>query len=235
MQDSKAWWWPRRGSRGWTARPGAWSYGATTWRSWRTALPFEAVCGLLWDGDPERGEALGPALGAARVEAFEQLAAMGDALEAPDGMDALRAALAHLRGDAAEDPLRISAAVGVVTAAWARHVAGAAPLEPDPQRPHAEDVLRMALGREPEPERAAALDAYLVTVAEHGMNASTFTARVVASTGSDCGSAVVAALGALKGPLHGGAPGRCSTCWTPSARRARRGPGWRRSWTPAAG
>ena len=171
------------------------------------AVPFEAVCGLLWDGDPERGEALRPALGAARVEAFDQLAGVGDALEAPDGMDALRAALAHLRGDAAEDPLRISATVGVVTAAWARHVAGAAPLEPDPQRSHAEDVLRMALGREPEPERAAALDAYLVTVAEHGMNASTFTARVVASTGSDCGSAVVAALGALKGPLHGGAPG----------------------------
>jgi citrate synthase len=55
--------------------------------------------------------------------------------------------------------------------------------------------------------RARALDAYLVTVAEHGMNASTFTARVVASTGSDLVSAVVAALGALKGPLHGGAPG----------------------------
>ena len=54
---------------------------------------------------------------------------------------------------------------------------------------------------------ARALDAYLVTVADHGMNASTFTARVVASTGSDPVSAVVAALGALKGPLHGGAPG----------------------------
>ncbi len=171
------------------------------------ALPFEAVCGLLWEGDPARGEALRPDLGAARVEAFERLDALGDALETPDGMDALRAALGHLRGDAAEDPLRISAAVAVVTAAWARRAAGAAPLAPDPERPHAEDVLRMALGREPEPERAAALDAYLVTVAEHGMNASTFTARVVASTGSDCGSAVVAALGALKGPLHGGAPG----------------------------
>jgi citrate synthase len=170
-------------------------------------LPFEAVCGLLWDGDPERAGVLRPALGAARVRAFEQLDRAGDALEACDGMDALRAALAHLRGDAAEDPLRICAAVGVATAAWARRLAGAAPLAPDPRRPHAEDVLRMALGREPQAERAAALDAYLVTVAEHGMNASTFTARVVASTGSDCASAVVAALGALKGPLHGGAPG----------------------------
>src|SRR4029434_3952059 len=54
---------------------------------------------------------------------------------------------------------------------------------------------------------ARALDRYLVTVAEHGMNASTFTARVVTSTGSDLISAIVAAVGALKGPLHGGAPG----------------------------
>jgi citrate synthase len=55
--------------------------------------------------------------------------------------------------------------------------------------------------------RTAALDAYLVTVSDHGMNASTFAARVVASTGSDLISAVVAGIGALKGPLHGGAPG----------------------------
>ena len=59
----------------------------------------------------------------------------------------------------------------------------------------------------PTPATARALDAYLVTVIDHGMNASTFTARVVASTGSDLVSAVVAAIGALKGPLHGGAPG----------------------------
>ncbi|MEZ4215197.1 MAG: citrate/2-methylcitrate synthase [Myxococcota bacterium] len=68
-------------------------------------------------------------------------------------------------------------------------------------------MLRCAHGRAPSAASAAALDAYLVTVAEHGMNASTFAARVVASTGSDAVSAVVAALGALKGPLHGGAPG----------------------------
>jgi citrate synthase len=59
----------------------------------------------------------------------------------------------------------------------------------------------------PDAERARGLEAYLVTVSDHGMNASTFTARVVASTGSDMGSAVTAAIGALKGPLHGGAPG----------------------------
>jgi citrate synthase len=68
-------------------------------------------------------------------------------------------------------------------------------------------LLRSVRGAPASAAEIAALDAYLVTVAEHGMNASTFTARVVASTGSDAVSAVVAAIGALKGPLHGGAPG----------------------------
>jgi citrate synthase len=65
----------------------------------------------------------------------------------------------------------------------------------------------MVRGGDVSADLAAALDAYLVTVSDHGMNASTFTARVVTSTGSDAVSAVVAAIGALKGPLHGGAPG----------------------------
>lgn len=67
--------------------------------------------------------------------------------------------------------------------------------------------LQMLTGHLPEPPRVAALDAYLCCVVDHSMNASTFVARVVASTGSDLVSAVVAAIGALKGPLHGGAPG----------------------------
>ena len=95
-------------------------------------------------------------------------------------------------------------------AAWERRRSGGDPIPPEPELVHAADYLRM-LGQDPAGPRAAAharaLDAYLVTVADHGMNASTFTARVVASTGSDPVSAVVAAIGALKGPLHGGAPG----------------------------
>ncbi|HEY4221346.1 MAG TPA: citrate/2-methylcitrate synthase, partial [Myxococcota bacterium] len=67
--------------------------------------------------------------------------------------------------------------------------------------------LRLATGKAPSAAGVAALDAYLVTVIDHGMNASTFAARVVASTGSDLRSCLVAGLGALKGPLHGGAPG----------------------------
>ena len=124
-------------------------------------------------------------------------------------MDALRASVAHLGVRPGEEPLaeavRIVAAVAVFAAAWSR---GQAPVRPDARLatcrrlpPH---------GRWPRarrPRDVAALDAYLVTVIDHGMNASTFAARVVASTASDTVSAVVAAIGALKGKLHGGAPG----------------------------
>ncbi len=149
------------------------------------------------------------ALGAARVEMFARLPRIGDALDAADGMDALRAGVGHLvaTGDLATDAARVTGAVAVVAAAWARRRAGLPAIAPDPARGHAEDILRMVTGGAPDAARIRALDAYLVTVSDHGMNASTFTARVVASTGSDLVSAVVAAIGALKGPLHGGAPG----------------------------
>ncbi len=159
-------------------------------------VPFEEVAGMLL-GRPVSARALGDA----REAAFEQLADLGDALTLPDAMDALRAATAHLSGG---DPIAILGALAVFAAAWARQ---GAPLRPDPRASHAADYLRMATGLEPSPAAAATLDAYLVTVADHGMNASTFAARVVASTASDTVSAVVAALGALKGKLHGGAPG----------------------------
>ncbi len=84
---------------------------------------------------------------------------------------------------------------------------GGRPIAPDPGLSHAADYLRMLEGAAPDAARVAGLEAYLVTVADHGMNASTFAARVVTSTGSDAVSAIVAAIGALKGPLHGGAPG----------------------------
>jgi citrate synthase len=171
---------------------------------------FEEVCALLWNAE---AGAVGQRIGQARVRAFEQLPRLGDALSRDSGMDALRAGLAHFTssgsssGDAPDDAAALVGATGVLLAAWLRTRAGASPIAPDPARAHAEDVLQMALGVEPGTERARALDAYLVTVSDHGMNASTFAARVVASTGSDMVSAVVAAVGALKGPLHGGAPG----------------------------
>lgn len=138
---------------------------------------------------------------------------LGRALFAPDGMDALRAALGHLRiadapaDDAAGANAYVTAATAVFAAAWTRIRAGKSPIAPDPNASHAEDYLHMIAGTEVPPAKARALCTYLVTVSDHGMNASTFAARVVASTQSDLVSSVVAAVGALKGPLHGGAPG----------------------------
>jgi citrate synthase len=113
-----------------------------------------------------------------------------------DPMDALRARMAQTEGD---DVYGILGAMAVAAAGSTE--------KPNPNASHAEDYLRLATGRTPSAEQVAALDAYLVAVIDHGMNASTFTARVVASTASDMTSAVVAAIGALKGKLHGGAPG----------------------------
>ena len=162
---------------------------------------FAEACALFLDvsaADAAQALARGRALG------FDRLTRIGDALEAKDGMDALRAAAAHLPDGA--PPLEIVGALATFAAAWARRQAGEAALAPDAAAEHASDYLRMVRGTAPAAS-ARALGAYLVTVIDHGMNASTFTARVVASTGSDLVSSVVAAIGALKGPLHGGAPG----------------------------
>src|SRR6185436_16013372 len=85
--------------------------------------------------------------------------------------------------------------------------AGEPAVAPDPSLSLAADYLRMVRGSAAPAALAAGMAAYLVTVSDHGLNASTFAARVVTSTGSDAVSSVVAGIGALKGPLHGGAPG----------------------------
>ncbi len=168
---------------------------------------FEDALSLLFgarDNDVTR------ALGEARLRAFAQLKSDDASLRAVDGMDALRGLVAGMEGTAPrgiEMAIDLAASVAVASAAWQRASRGLALVPPDASRAHAEDYLRMALGEAPDAARVAAMDRYLVTVMDHGMNASTFTARVVASTGSDALSAVVAGIGALKGPLHGGAPG----------------------------
>jgi citrate synthase len=170
---------------------------------------FEEVCARLWalgEGQPRDVEAVRRGLGEARARAFAVLPELMPALRRPDGMDALRGTLAQL-DSGFQDPLALTGAAAVLAAAWARLRAGHAVVPPDVGAGHAADYLRMARGRPPTAAEAAALDAYLVTVSDHGMNASTFAARVVTSTQSDPVSAVVAAVGALKGPLHGGAPG----------------------------
>ena len=92
-------------------------------------------------------------------------------------------------------------------AAYGRLLGGHEPVEPRADLGQTASLLWLLEGEEPAPERVRALDTYLVTVSDHGLNASTFAARVVVSTRSDLVSAVTAAVGALKGPLHGGAPG----------------------------
>jgi citrate synthase len=94
----------------------------------------------------------------------------------------------------------------IVAAFW-RLRRGDEPLPPRDDLTHAANFLYMLEGDVPEPEQVRALETYLNTVIDHGLNASTFACRVITSTGSDLVSAVVGAVGALKGPLHGGAPG----------------------------
>jgi citrate synthase len=147
------------------------------------------------------------ALGAARAEVFARLAPMFPTLAALPLFDGVRAAIALLADDTElATALLLVAAPAAILPALIRLQAGEAPLAPDPALAHATDVIRMLSG-EVDAARGRALDAYLVTVADHGLNASTFAARVVASTQAGLTSAVLAAYGALKGPLHGGAPG----------------------------
>jgi citrate synthase len=180
------------------------------------ATSFEgAVSQVLAAGGVPEGTITPAVIGAARAAAWELVPRLGDALDHPDGMDALRTALGHLRvtaGDvsAAAGAAAAVAAIGaapVFVAAWSRRRAGQPAIAPDPAAAHAADYLRMTIGRVPPEGAVRALDAYLVTVIDHAMSASTFTARVIASTHSDLISAMVGAVGALKGPLHGGAPG----------------------------
>ncbi len=140
------------------------------------------------------------------------------AARAADGMHALRMGAATLSLDApdADDlsqeanrrlALRITARMPALVAHHFRLQHGQAICEPPDHLGFAAGYLYMLEGREPDPVRVDGLNAYLVAVIEHGMNASTFTARVIASTDADMVSAVTGAVGALKGPKHGGVPG----------------------------
>ncbi len=172
-------------------------------------ITYEEAAHLLLDGFLDGLPAdLKPAIGAARSEVFAQVAALDDHLRALSPIETVRALLARLPdGDDLATALRLIAAPAVFTAAAVRRQAGETPIAPDPALGHAADTLRMLRGKPPSPAEIKALDTYLVTVCDHGLNASTFTARVVASTHAGLTSAVVAGISALKGPLHGGAPG----------------------------
>lgn len=185
-------------------------------------ITFEQAAHLLWTGripTAEEAAALASEIAAQRalpavtLQVVREAAAKG----APP-IDALRLACASLSLDLA-DPNAITPAADLaaakmlvarfptVVAAHARFKAGKEPIAPRADLSLAANFLYMLSGEEPDPIVARALDTYWVTVIDHGMNASTFTGRVIASTRSDMVSALTGAIGAMKGPLHGGAPG----------------------------
>ncbi len=106
------------------------------------------------------------------------------------------------------DAVRIASVVPTLVAGFHRRSQGLEVVRPASERSHAADYLHMLTGAEPTARQIAALETYLIATIDHGFNASTFTARVIASTGSDMASALIGATGAFLGPLHGGAPGR---------------------------
>ncbi len=107
-----------------------------------------------------------------------------------------------------EQALRVAAMTPSILAALHRVRDGHDPVEPDPTLGHAASYLYETTGVRPTDDHARAVEQYMILTVDHGFNASTFTARVVASTGADVADAVCAAIGALAGPLHGGAPSR---------------------------
>ncbi|HUY09115.1 MAG TPA: citrate synthase/methylcitrate synthase [Candidatus Dormibacteraeota bacterium] len=107
-----------------------------------------------------------------------------------------------------QQAVRMTALVPVLLTGLYRAHQGLAPVPADPDLDYAASYLQMLTGKRPVDEQARAVEKYLILTMDHGFNASTFTARVIASTGADLGSALVGAIGALSGPLHGGAPSR---------------------------
>jgi len=146
-------------------------------------------------------------LAAMRVAVFDDILPLLPQAARLAPIEALRLLLAAVPDDAPDLPLRLTAMVAVGLAAVLRARGGAAPVRPDGTLGHTADLLRMLRDAPATVEEVAALETYLLTATDHGLNASTFTARVVASTAAGLASSVTAALCALKGPLHGGAPG----------------------------
>src|SRR5512141_24861 len=194
---------------------------------------FEEVCYLLWHGRlPNRAELgdLQSQLAAARPLAESTLRLMKQlppsdpstgsgsprAASRGDGMDMLRtltSALGQYDPDAGDNSqaanyrkaVRLTAQLGSLVATMGRMDAGGGPIQPDPALGHAANFLYMLTGNRPSGLATRAFDVALILHADHELNASTFAARVAAATLTDIHSAIVAAIGTLKGPLHGGA------------------------------
>jgi citrate synthase len=179
---------------------------------------FEEVCYLLWHrrlptraelGDLQSQLAVARALPEPIIRLMRSLPPVG-------GMDALRtvtSALAHYDAEADDaspqaqyrKAVRLTAQTGTIVATWGRLQQGGGPIAPDPAMGHAANFLYMFTGERPNSTAIRAFDVALILHADHELNASTFAGRVAAATLTDIYSSVVAAIGTLKGPLHGGA------------------------------
>lgn len=179
---------------------------------------FEETCFLLWHrrlpSRAELGDVQTQLVAARRLP--DAIVRLMRSLPQTDSMDALRtltSALGHYDADAVVNTpeanyrkaVRLTGQLASVVAAWGRLSAGKSPIDPDPVLGHAANFLYMLNGERPSTLATRAFDVALVLHADHELNASTFAARVTAATLSDMHSAVTSAVGALKGPLHGGA------------------------------
>jgi citrate synthase len=180
---------------------------------------FEETTYLLWFGALPTREALhefSAQLASHRPLPTQVLTIMKDFPRTATPMDALRTALSALAfyDPQAHDPsreanvekaMRVTAQTATIVAAYEQIRRGRPPVEPEPDGSHAESFLRMLFGAEPDQLFVRAMDLALILHADHELNASTFAARVTAATLADMYSAMVSAIGALAGPLHGGA------------------------------
>jgi citrate synthase len=187
--------------------------GRLTYRGYRIGDLVEhgtypAVANLLWTGDwdPKARLATAPVPDPVLIalRALPPTARPMDALRT--AVSAWGAAQGVAYPPTVEQARALTAASPSALAAFARIREGKDPIDPDPSLDLVEGFLYQLTGARPDARTARALDAYFIVGAEHGFNASTFTARVVTSTNSDLASAVCAAIGTMKGPLHGGAP-----------------------------
>ncbi len=171
---------------------------------------FEGVTARLWSsatGQPVSEAAVRAALGEARQRAFARLPDLLGITRGLSIVDGFRASIAGLRAEnGLQHEATIVGAFPVIAGVLVQRAKGCDPVAPDPTLSHAADTLSMLLNRKASTPEVTALDAYFVTVCDHGMNASTFATRVVASTQADLFAAVTAGYCALTGPLHGGAP-----------------------------
>jgi 2-methylcitrate synthase len=180
---------------------------------------FEETIYLLWSGSlptKHQLDSFVKELRGARQLPFGLVVEMKSWPKDADPMDMLRTAVSALglydpkRGDESdtarrEKAVKLTAQIATISAAWESIRRGKEPVAPRVDLDHAANFLYMMTGQEPDPRTAHVLDVALILHADHSLNASTFVARSVASTLSDIYSAITAALGALKGPLHGGA------------------------------